>query len=411
MGKNANKSGSQKSEAAFGPRLIGADAASALSAIGEAGDNAAELVELWIRGNNVGAVVAVASADAVSSAARKAARRGLNVFKSRGLSWSEPAASPLVQLSATEPVFEAWFTLPDQNSVATYTIGLAAVGQRYEIADVRLHELAGVVDVNSGEATRGSIRGSFRKIEERYGYQPAPVSVAWARWRIAEAKKCNARSGLVIPMGFESAASLLTPVPDAEPPHPVDAAGLVVTDEDIANRSAASGTLHNEPEFRPWLPDDQSAQEIITKIGERLGSTPSDDREERVKELFNEELSAATDRFFTPEVRERIAARMKDAAVSVLARAGRERAMDVLAAAEASRRCGLITSPPSELPFLSTFFNKAIAVIASQQGGKLSIPLPAGPDPSRGIVAPAEAFAEAAKTASGKNADEPTPAS
>jgi hypothetical protein len=37
---------------------------------------------------------------------------------------------------------------------------------------------------------------------------------------------------------------------------------------------------------------------------------------------------------------------------------------------------GLITSPPHEIPFLRGFFQKALAILASQQGGQLSIPVP-----------------------------------
>jgi hypothetical protein len=75
-------------------------------------------------------------------------------------------------------------------------------------------------------------------------------------------------------------------------------------------------------------------------------------------------------------VRSGLAAALKDAAISMLARVGRERASDVLAVAKAVNEAGLITNPPHEVPFLRAFFQKAIAILAAQAGGQISIPMP-----------------------------------
>jgi len=407
--KKTKTGGSDKRAPAFEPRLLGAGAAEALSALEEVGDKAADLIEGWLRADNAAAIVAVAHSDAAPAAARKAARRGLGVLKSRGVALPEnkPAVTPA--LGALGPSFEAWFVPPDQSGIATYTIGASSPGHRYQIADIRIHESAGVIEMNVGEATRGSIRDSFRKMEQSVGHAPAPVPVDWARWRIAQGRKRNASSGLVMPLGFDTAANLLEPVPQAEPTHPIEVAALVVSDEDIEKRVPASAHMHNDPEFRAWLPEIQHVQDLLNKVGERIAPDP-DQAGERLNAIFEEEIKSATDRFFTPEVRALVAARMRDAAVSFLAREGRERALDVLAVAEAAKRCGLITSPPSDVPFLRSFFQKALAVVASSSGGKLNIPVPAkaGPDPSR-VVAPPEAIEEAARSAARKSTEEPTP--
>ena len=399
MGKNkTGTGGADKRDLAFESRLIDAGAADALSALDEVGDKAADLVEQWIRSNNAAAIAAVAQSDAAPGVARKAARRGLNVLKSRQVALPEQA--PVAPAAPAAPTFEAWFVPPDQSGIATYTIGSSFPGQRYQIADIRVHETAGIIEMHVGEATRGSIRDSFRNMEERVGYTPAPVPVEWARWRVAEGRRRNAVSGLVLPLGFDSAANLLEPVPEVEPAHPVAAAAIEVTDGDIEKRVPDSAHLHNDPEFRGWLPEIQFVQELLTKVGERIGPEP-DQAADRLNVIFEEEIKAAVDRFFTPDVRARLADRMRDAAVSSLSRAGRERALDVLSAAEAARRCGLITSPPSDVPFLLSFFHKALQVVASSSGGKLNIPVAAKPsaDPSKGIVAPPEALEEAAKSA------------
>jgi hypothetical protein len=66
---------------------------------------------------------------------------------------------------------------------------------------------------------------------------------------------------------------------------------------------------------------------------------------------------------------------MKDSALSVLGRDGKEKALEVVAAIGAIERSGLITDPPREVPFLRAFFDKALAVLAAQGGGQLRVPV------------------------------------
>jgi len=365
------KKKNEKSKAPqFDAAAIEATEQTALSVLQQA-DDAQGLIDAWVAKQNVDALNAIASAD---TKFRKPARRALAVLKSRGVKLPEPkpvaAPAPAPQL-----VHEAWFLVPDPSGVSVITIGSHTSGERWSVVDVQVHEVAGVIDVSPGEATGSSIRNAFQTTRSRRGIMPTPVPVEWARWRIAQARKRNAKSGLVIPLGMTSAASLLDPVPEQEPASPL--AGLDVTDKDL-DRAKTSAALHNEPEFRGWLPDPRMMQELLGKVGERLGPDPNQQPADKVNEYFEQEINAATDRFFNPEVRGVIADRMKDCAISVLARLGKERALDVLATAEASKRAGLITSPPSEIPFLKSFFQKGLAVMAANSGGRISIPIPQG---------------------------------
>ena len=397
MGKKIKKQSSEPAES-FDAKYLDATADNALALLEEVGDKAPALVDAWVKSGLAAAVSEAAHAESVAPLARKNARRGLGVFKSRGIALPERKREAAPQ--ADSPITEAWFLAPDQSGVTIYTIGTRSTGQRFDIVDVQLHESAGVIDVKAGEATRSTIREGFKHVESQRGYAPAPVPLEWARWRIAQAKTLNPKSGLILPLGFDTSAHLLTPAPTSEPTHPIELANLKLADDEIAKRSELSAALHNDPEFRSWLPEIQFVNELLTKVGDRIGPQPDQDPE-KINALFAEEISAAVDRFFTPEVRERLAMRMKDAAVSVLHRAGPERAMDVLATAEAAKRAGLITSPPSEVPFLKAFFQKALSLVAASQGGKLNIPVSAPQAAPSGVVAPAEAFEEAAKTRAG----------
>ncbi len=395
----AKKNKNTKAEK-FEPKFLKATNDNALELLTEAGDKGVALVEAWVRESNASAVTAIAWSEQAPSRARKTARRGINALKSRGVTIPEKIKKATDEKSIDEAKFEAWFLAPDQSGVTVFTIGSRAAGRNYDIVDVQLHESAGVIDVKGGQATRSGIRNAFKRIETQRGYGPVPVPVDWARWHVEQAKAKNASSGLIMPLGFETSANLLKPVPETEPTHPIDAAQLKLEADEVAPRLTNSGALHNDPEFRGWLPEIEHVNELLKRVGEKIGTNPEEDQE-KVNGVFSQEIDAATDRFFTPEVREKLAHRMKDAAICVLARAGRERALDVLASAEAAKNAGLITSPPSEVPFLKNFFNKALALVAASQGGKLNVPVPSQTKAS-GVVAPPEALAEAAKTRAGR---------
>jgi hypothetical protein len=70
---------------------------------------------------------------------------------------------------------------------------------------------------------------------------------------------------------------------------------------------------------------------------------------------------------------------MRDSALSVLSRDGEQRALEVVAAMKAVSKCGLVTNPPREVPFLKAFFDKAVAMMVAQGGGRLRIPVPGKP--------------------------------
>ena len=79
--------------------------------------------------------------------------------------------------------------------------------------------------------------------------------------------------------------------------------------------------------MRAWLPDRGALDQMLQKVGERLGADGVSDPE-KVNEVLREEIDAATDRFFSPEVREIVARRLAYAAISVRSGKGSERALD-----------------------------------------------------------------------------------
>jgi hypothetical protein len=180
----------------------------------------------------------------------------------------------------------------------------------------------------------------------------------------------------VLPLGLDGCRELIEPAPEAEPAHPVADLEAELTSEAASTHVAGSASLHEEPEFRGWMPDRPSLDELLQKLGQRLGPDGLRDQD-AVNTALREEINLATDRFFSPEARNVVTTRMREAAISVRARKGSARATEVLAVARAVREAGLITSPPREIPFLVSFFEKGISLLAHQGGGSLRIPVAA----------------------------------
>ncbi len=373
--KRDDKKDAPKKDVALDPAWLKADEQSAADILRSAGDAGEALVKAWLDAGNVGAIARAAQLDDLAGGPRKAARRALNVFRSRGVAipkLSEPA-KPAV--SAPEPPV-AKFIPPDASGTSFVSISQRQAGGRYFVADVLYRTGVGVVHATAARLAGHHIRDWESRIEKQFGAKPVTVSLAWARHQVAEARKQNDVSKAILPLGFDSCAPLLTPLPDAAPPHPLADLEQDWDDGAVDKAKLGSEALHNEPEFRTWMPDRGAVDELLRKVGERLGDEGAAEDSSKVDEALRAEVAAATDRFFSPELRQELSERMRDAAISVRARGGDEAARKVLAVARAVRDAGLITSPPSEVPFLLTFFQKAIAIMVRQGQGQLRVPVP-----------------------------------
>jgi hypothetical protein len=363
----------QGEAATFDPALLSVDAAGAKAAIVTAGEGAAALVDAWLAASNVEAIVEVVESDDVAGVARKAARRALNVLRSRGV--AIPERRHVVKMDdRAEVSLEATMSPPDGSGAFSISITSRDASGRYHIAEVIIREPFGIIQAASGWISGSQLKEGRARAKEGLGVAPVVVPVEWARYRIAESRKLNAASRQVLPLGF-SACRELVETTDAEVAHPLAALADALTSEQITAAVTDSAQLHNEPEMYAWLPDRGAIDEMLQKVGARLGADGVTDGA-KVDEALREEIAAATDRFFSPEVRSIIAHRLTDAALSVRSRKGEGRALDVLSVARGVREAGLITSPPREIPFLTGFFNKALGILAQQSGGQLRVPVP-----------------------------------
>jgi hypothetical protein len=345
----------------FEPAWLDAGPERARVLVLEANERGAELVEAWITRENAPAVLQIASDDHAPSPARKAARRGINVLKSRGVAIPELARAGRIAPASTE-MYEAWFRPPDGTGTSAFTLGARSPQGRYRLVDVIMKSGSGLVSIVGLQMSRSQLGTTFDDIAKRFGHPPAPVPVGWARARIAGARAENDKSGTPVPLGFDTHLDLLGPPPTAAPPHPAETANLPEVERHEA--LARSGQLHAEPEVRGWLPEPAAVQEMLMEIGRSIGKEPGTDpsaAEAKVRVV----IEKSTDEFFGAEVRASLAGRMKDASISMAARGARDRAADLVALAHA---VGLPAPEPKphEIPFLRAFFEKAFGLATAR---------------------------------------------
>lgn len=355
----------------FSKSSLEATAIEALDVLAAAGDRAEQLVAEWVAAGNASAVQEAALRG--SGKVRKAARRGINVLRSRGV--GIPPRLKAKEAAAHDGQCEAWLVPADANGIQLIAISKAQPSGSHSVCFVFFRERSGIAQVESAVMSRSRLKDSIRKTHEKSGLSSVAVPLDWARWRIAQARKTHAEAGAVEPMGFDAARPLLEPVPAAPVPHPLDVVGFDLAPADVKGLAKDSVRLHQLPEFRAWMPSRESVQQMLVELGARIGPEAKPDND-KLNEYLEAAIADATDRFFTPERRELIALQMKDAALTVRAREGDHRALEVSATAAAIEQAGLITDPPREIPFLIGFFQKVVGLMIAQGGGKLNIPIP-----------------------------------
>lgn len=358
-------------DSSFDRAALDADASGALAALSGAGPRAEALVDAWVKAGNAAAVAA--AADGAEGKARKAARRGLNVLKSRGV--AIPAATRVASIGGDKgpETVEGWLLPPDTNGVTLLAVTSRTPASRYRVVFAFLAPDGGVIRATTGEMSQSDLKDAFQRAS-RGTYRAVKVPVEYARFRIADARKKQKDRGLPETFGFAGSEALLEGAPGAAE-HPLDAEGLELGDDDAKELAERSSGLHGLPEFATWLPERAAVDELLSKVGETL--TPGEPPDQsKFEQALREEVLSATDRYFTPERRARLVELMKDSALGILARDGEERALEVVATMKAIERRGLITDPPRDVPFLRGFFDKAIAVLLAQGNGQLRVPLP-----------------------------------
>lgn len=377
-----------QSDSQFDSTLLSASSEDALNALAKAGDSALLLIEAWVANNNSNAVAA--AAELATGPARKAARRGLNILKSRGVAVPSRGRVATVTQINTVPTVRAWVMPPDASGGVVVVLAAHTPTRRCRTAFVYLHDDFGIHRVESGEQSMTQLKEAMSRLAPGTNLRPVEVPLDWARARVVRARKQHDTSGRPQPLGLATIARLLEPAPAEMPEHPFDAEGFELADDDAREMAASSARLHELPEFRGWLPTRQALDEMLAKVGEHLNPDEQPDQSV-LSGIIEQEIKSATDRLFSPDLRAQLVRTMKDSALSILAREGEAKTLEVVAAMKRIASAGLITDPPHEIGFLRAFFDKGLAILLAQGQGRLNIPVRRTPAaPAEGQAAPAE---------------------
>lgn len=339
------------------------------------------LIAAWVARRNAAAVAAIAGRDDAPSTARKAARRAINVLKSRGVQVPERTSQASL-VAKRDFTFEARAMFPDGRGAQIWWIAKIASTGGTDVVEVTTVDRMGIVSINRGNPSSGNLRQIWNGWVGRAGRAPCEVPVEFARRRIAEARAMSVARKAVLPMGVDTAKELLgdLKIDGPAPPHPLDGEDLVVpsAEDAVKARLERSMHLHEEPEYASWLPDDPAGVALLQSINERVqqlgivpGSAPDEEQQKKIDETVNQAIEEAADAYFDDEKKKLYVARLKDAAWS-LYRAGLiDRAVDSLLVARAIEKAGVISDRPSEIPFIRGMFVKLIA-IAQQRASAMS---------------------------------------
>ncbi len=362
----------------FPKNELSVSADGALAALGRFPEQGVQLVEAWVKNNNAAAVAE--AADRAAGPVRKAARRGLNVLRSRGVAVPDKGRVAKLASSSEPETTEAWMLAPDTAGNVLLVIASRSRTSRYKAAFFFVHDVQGVQRVEVSELSHSGLKKSIARVLPNAHYKPVSVPVEWARHRIACAKAAHSETTKPLPLGLDSASALLEPMPEKAPEHPFDSEGLELSEDDAQELGMDSAKLHALPEFSGWFPPGEAVDELLKQLGENMQVAPGEEPDaEKIQTALEAEIKAATDRYYSPQVREQLTHAMKDSVLSVLVRDGEQTALEVVAAMGCIERRGLITDPPHEVGFLKGFFDKAVSYLLARGGGSLRIPMPARP--------------------------------
>src|SRR5260221_835330 len=179
----------EKLQPAFDEPLLLASAEGALAAVRAAGARAEALVDAWRDAANAGAVQEVSEHG--DGAARKAARRAINVLRSRGV--PIPAQTRIAALGkASAPdVVEAWMMAPDSSGMQLFAVTSHAPSGRYRAVFVFLHGTQGIARLENATMSHSQLKEYFAKVLPGAGYGATAVPAPWARWSISAARKAH----------------------------------------------------------------------------------------------------------------------------------------------------------------------------------------------------------------------------
>lgn len=204
---------------------------------------------------------------------------------------------------------------------------------------------------------RGGYRRFVRTIEAQVHATMVPIEFDYASALLNEAREANGEAGNPVPPQYLDARAIFVPPDDTGAPiwKLIDASEIE-KDEILVKRSVA---LHDLHEFMSWAPDGDGVEILINELGD-LKDVDRDEADDETSDKIDDAVRASVKKWFTTEMRERIARRLEENAF-VIWHTDREDDARVCAATALALRSD---ADILDVPFAVRLFDKLIGSLA-----------------------------------------------
>jgi hypothetical protein len=222
----------------------------------------------------------------------------------------------------------------------------------YDVFEAQLSESRGILDFKAANAPRKDWRQHVQRAlaHERLGV--ARISERHARQLIEEAYQVSQATGRVLPEAFARARLDLGHW-EPETVHPALALAPPLPLEEALPRLAP---LHGLPQMRMWIPPEEILPALDLEIGNIFTSKLIVDPKQRMQQM-HEAVHKVANQALTPEYRARLALRLRETALLLVAAEQLEAARLATTAAALTEDA---TVPAEKNPFVLTIFQKVV---------------------------------------------------
>ena len=324
--------------------LRGPDAATAVAALGELGNDA------------VAATLVASEAELTDRALRKAVRRALYRLGQRGVAVPErPPAAPTTPRLA-EPEIEGLITAFDGAGDRLVWLMKPAAGAGTLLVAAELNEPRGLGHVEGGEIARKQLRNARARLEKESG-----LRLVAADWRVLDALLVEGHHRAASPEhDYLRVRRRLTTDAPAAPAEPVSRHVSPPAPHEVGGLLAAAPALLEEPEFSSWWPAPAAAEPFLAEMAQIDDSPivlPPLQKEERVRTI----LERAAGVLFPPEA----LVRRLEGTAYVFAETNRgPAARQALASASALRQHPMTAH---QVPLVAALVQRAIGLLLAQR--------------------------------------------
>jgi hypothetical protein len=246
----------------------------------------------------------------------KAARRGLHLLRTRGVSVPAPKKAAAAPPRAIGDSAEAWTCVPDANGERLVVAVVPSPGGDFNVITAHVSDERGLLQLAFGKGPRKHARDVRKSFEESGGFA-GDVPIERATLLVEAAYQLTLQRGASPPAEFAAARRVLPPVrvaPDA--PHPALAE---IPPAEAFDRDAAE-LLHQLPTIARWIVPGDELRALEQRLEEVATSRLLVDERQR-QTAWQDAIDGTITRAFDAAGRARWQRRLYDAAI-VFAAAG-----------------------------------------------------------------------------------------